>query len=52
MTVIKICMLLVIFCCCFLMFIKDKEDIFKDMVISSLWFISFSILFMMKEMGY
>ena len=52
MTIIKIYMLFVIFCCCFLMFFKDKEDIFKSMVIACLWFISFSILFIMKEMGY
>lgn len=56
MTIIKIYMFFVMFSCCFLMlvkdFSKDKESIFKVIVITSLWFISFSILYIMKEMGY
>lgn len=52
MIIIKIYMFFVIFCCCFLMFVKDKEDIFKYIVIACLWFIAFSILFIMEKMGY
>ncbi len=52
MIIIKIYMFFVIFCCYFLMFVKDKENIFKSMVIVPLWFISFSVLFIMKKMGY
>lgn len=51
MTIVKIYMFIVMCFCCFLMFVKDK-DIFKYIVIMSLWFISFSILFIIKEMGY
>ena len=52
MTIIKIYMFLVMYCCCFLIFVRDKENIFKSMVVMSLWFISFSILYIMKEIGY
>lgn len=52
MAIIKIYMFFVMFCCCFLIFVRDKENIFKSMVVSCLWFISFSILFIIKEMGY
>lgn len=52
MTIIKIYMFSVMFCCCFLMVIRDKENIFKSMIVMSLWFISFSILCIIKEMGY
>ena len=56
MTIIKIYMFFVMFSCCCLMlfkdFTKDKEIMFKAIVITSLWFISFSILCIMKEMGY
>jgi hypothetical protein len=52
MTIIKIYMFSIMFCCNFLMFVKDKENIFKSMVIMSLWFISFSILCIIKEIGY
>ena len=52
MNIIKSYMFFVIFCCAFLIFVKDKENIFKSMVIMSLWFISFSILCIIKEIGY
>ena len=56
MTIIKIYMSFVMFSCCFLIlvkdFAKDKENIFKAIVITSIWFISFSILYIIKEMGY
>ena len=52
MIIIKTYMFLVMCCCCFLVFVKDKENIFKSMVVMSLWFISFSILCIIKEMGY
>ena len=52
MIIIKIYMLLVMVCCSFLMLVKDKENIFKSIVVMSLWFISFSILCIIKEMGY
>lgn len=52
MTIIKIYMFLVMCCCCFLTFVRDKENIFKSIVVMSLWFISFSIVYIIKEMGY
>jgi hypothetical protein len=50
MTIIKIYMFIVMILCPFLNWYNEKW--FKYTLQISLWFISFSILFIIKEMGY
>lgn len=52
MSIIKIYMFFVMFFCYPLMFFSNKKDVFKLIVAVSLWLISFSIVRIIKEMGY